>query len=86
MSVILIWLKRFLGGEFDDVKTNLNNSNKILTQINSNISNLNVNLNTQYQKNAQSQHQHIHLYNVPEVIKTKPEEIEEEFIQNESFG
>ena len=55
LSVVLIWLKKFMNGEFGDVKTNLNNLNTNLNQVNSNISNLNFNLNTHYQKNAQNQ-------------------------------
>ena len=86
LSVVLIWLKRFLSGEFDDVKTNLNNSNKILNKIDSDISNLNININTHLQKNAQSQSSHIHLHHMPDVIKTMPEEIKEASNQNESFG
>lgn len=88
VGVIIFWLKKFLEKEFDDAKTNLNNINNnfisAINQINTNISNLNTSINnTSSQNNAHNQN-HIHIYNVPEVIKTNPEEIKETTKQNES--
>ncbi len=81
VGAIIFWLKKFLEKEFDDAKTNLNNINNnfisSINQINTNVSNLNGSINSFSLKNAQNQNQHINIYNVPEVIKTNPEEIKE---------
>lgn len=68
LSVVLIWLKKSMNGEFDAVKTNLNNLNDNLNQVNTNVSNFHKN----------DQNQNIHIYNIPEVIKTNLEEIQED--------
>jgi len=85
---IIYWVKIVLEKKFEDTKTDLGNLNKNLmsaiSQTNIGISNLNAAFNTFSLKNAQNQNQHIHIYNVPEVIKTNPEEIKDVVKQNES--
>lgn len=90
MGGIIFWVKKILDKKFEDAKTDLSNLNNNLmsaiSQTNTNISNLNAAFSTFSQKNAQNQNQnqHIHIYNVPEIIKTNPEEIKEAAKQNES--
>lgn len=87
VGAIIIWVKKVLEKEFEDLNTGLNNQNNniisAINQINTNISNLNTTLNN-FSKNDAHNQNHINIYIPPERVKTTPEELKEAAKQNES--